>query len=113
MQIGGALNRAGGPNIAFNPATTGFDPSSGSLALTATGGIFKNSSLVLRALSSVGRSTLVNTTNVIPVNGEYTPISNVEEITYLASTTPATRSEEHTSELQSLMRTSYAVLCLK
>src|SRR3546814_6064370 len=26
---------------------------------------------------------------------------------------PATRSEEHTSELPSLMRTSYAVLCLK
>src|SRR3546814_2002597 len=34
-----------------------------------------------------------------------------------AGTTPATRaanrSEEHTSELQSLMRISYAVLCLK
>src|SRR3546814_5010641 len=26
---------------------------------------------------------------------------------------PAGRSEEHTSELQSLMRTSYAVFCLK
>src|SRR3546814_8730758 len=26
---------------------------------------------------------------------------------------PANRSEEHTSELQSLMRTSYAVFCLK
>src|SRR3546814_5900822 len=26
---------------------------------------------------------------------------------------PARRSEEHTSELQSLMRTSYAVFCLK
>src|SRR3546814_1628488 len=26
---------------------------------------------------------------------------------------PFTRSEEHTSELQSLMRTSYAVLCMK
>src|SRR3546814_3789366 len=26
---------------------------------------------------------------------------------------PGTRSEEHTSELQSLMRTSYAVFCLK
>src|SRR3546814_2009846 len=26
---------------------------------------------------------------------------------------PVTRSEEHTSELQSLMRTSYAVSCLK
>src|SRR3546814_10111608 len=29
------------------------------------------------------------------------------------SHTPATRSEEHTSELQSLMRISYAVFCLK
>src|SRR3546814_4783458 len=27
--------------------------------------------------------------------------------------TPAARSEEHTSELQSLMRISYAVFCLK
>src|SRR3546814_1897561 len=27
--------------------------------------------------------------------------------------TPSARSEEHTSELQSLMRTSYAVFCLK
>src|SRR3546814_9507947 len=27
--------------------------------------------------------------------------------------TPGTRSEEHTSELQSLMRISYAVFCLK
>src|SRR3546814_3485780 len=26
---------------------------------------------------------------------------------------PSTRSEEHTAELQSLMRTSYAVFCLK
>src|SRR3546814_9959096 len=30
-----------------------------------------------------------------------------------ASIATATRSEEHTSELQSLMRTSYAVFCLK
>src|SRR3546814_1142183 len=30
-----------------------------------------------------------------------------------APDTPATRSEEHTSELQSLMRISYAVFCLK
>src|SRR3546814_982646 len=30
-----------------------------------------------------------------------------------ALTVPATRSEEHTSELQSLMRISYAVFCLK
>src|SRR3546814_6982651 len=31
----------------------------------------------------------------------------------LAGTLPAKRSEEHTSELQSLMRISYAVFCLK
>src|SRR3546814_9463532 len=31
----------------------------------------------------------------------------------LASTMPSGRSEEHTSELQSLMRISYAVFCLK
>src|SRR3546814_8925038 len=30
-----------------------------------------------------------------------------------AMETPAPRSEEHTSELQSLMRSSYAVFCLK
>src|SRR3546814_9489272 len=31
----------------------------------------------------------------------------------LTISVPDNRSEEHTSELQSLMRTSYAVLCLK
>src|SRR3546814_7138093 len=31
----------------------------------------------------------------------------------LADARPSLRSEEHTSELQSLMRTSYAVFCLK
>src|SRR3546814_2972579 len=34
------------------------------------------------------------------------------DVTSFAHLTP-TRSEEHTSELQSLMRTSYAVFCLK
>src|SRR3546814_4791893 len=33
--------------------------------------------------------------------------------TVSTSTAPAWRSEEHTSELQSLMRISYAVFCLK
>src|SRR3546814_2405232 len=34
-------------------------------------------------------------------------------IDWLRNTRGATRSEEHTSELQSLMRISYAVFCLK
>src|SRR3546814_4982735 len=33
--------------------------------------------------------------------------------TFASTGTPAFRSEEHTSELQSLMRISYAVFCLK
>src|SRR3546814_2811207 len=32
---------------------------------------------------------------------------------YLGANIPGKRSEEHTSELQSLMRNSYAVFCLK
>src|SRR3546814_4593941 len=43
-------------------------------------------------------------------------VEQVDRITMLDSTTLAEmrlRSEEHTSELQSLMRISYAVFCLK
>src|SRR3546814_4401957 len=38
-----------------------------------------------------------------------TPLNNM----FRVATADATRSEEHTSELQSLMRSSYAVFCLK
>src|SRR3546814_4265645 len=41
--------------------------------------------------------------------GRGTPITPVEE----TNTSEGWRSEEHTSELQSLMRISYAVFCLK
>src|SRR3546814_6294679 len=37
----------------------------------------------------------------------------IAQPTLALSTCPTLRSEEHTSELQSLMRTSYAVFCLK
>src|SRR3546814_3417449 len=36
-----------------------------------------------------------------------------QECRLSSATCASTRSEEHTSELQSLMRTSYAVFCLK
>src|SRR3546814_4991995 len=44
----------------------------------------------------------------IPEVAEITP-----EIEAMAGRAPTGRSEEHTSELQSLMRISYAVFCLK
>src|SRR3546814_9501397 len=40
-------------------------------------------------------------------------IAGYSEQIALEQTHPAIRSEEHTSELQSLMRISYAVFCLK
>src|SRR3546814_16415301 len=47
----------------------------------------------------------------------YTLFSSVDVTgqseTIVATVDPARRSEEHTSELQSLMRISYAVFCLK
>src|SRR3546814_5023269 len=47
----------------------------------------------------------------IPVHFAYAHDINVETVSLRASMTD--RSEEHTSELQSLMRISYAVYCLK
>src|SRR3546814_1436005 len=45
---------------------------------------------------------------------DYFPLSPaVGAVLYLSGGNPELRSEEHTSELQSLMRTSYAVFCLK
>src|SRR3546814_2134901 len=41
------------------------------------------------------------------------PLGLSSEILRSESSMPTTRSEEHTSELQSLMRISYAVFCLK
>src|SRR3546814_5557704 len=38
---------------------------------------------------------------------------NLDNVTITVTREPTARSEEHTSELQSLMRTSYAVFCLK
>src|SRR3546814_1018151 len=39
--------------------------------------------------------------------------SDILNVTYLTGYGLGSRSEEHTSELQSLMRISYAVFCLK
>src|SRR3546814_9740354 len=43
------------------------------------------------------------------IRDHYKPVGQGDEV----PTAPVTRSEEHTSELQSLMRISYAVFCLK
>src|SRR3546814_5225159 len=49
-------------------------------------------------------------TNLSPSPSDSALVAEVER---RARTSSSTRSEEHTSELQSLMRLSYAVFCLK
>src|SRR3546814_1274710 len=51
-------------------------------------------------------------TPTVPSARETSARQNGEHQTYRGGT-PRPRSEEHTSELQSLMRISYAVFCLK
>src|SRR3546814_9501519 len=57
------------------------------------------------------RNVLCAAKSTTPVHNEATP--NTPTAHAAPRATPAARSEEHTSELQSLMRISYAVLCLK
>src|SRR3546814_6996271 len=57
------------------------------------------------------RSPVVQKLTPVFVNGVESPNPGMEGT--ITSNASAGRSEEHTSELQSLMRISYAVLCLK
>src|SRR3546814_10069759 len=51
---------------------------------------------------------------VFILNNEYMGmVRQWQELTYASRYAESYRSEEHTSELQSLMRISYAVFCLK
>src|SRR3546814_7133987 len=51
--------------------------------------------------------------SVAPPSASPTAAPERHPVALSASWSPFTRSEEHTSELQSLMRISYAVFCLK
>src|SRR3546814_6590612 len=48
-----------------------------------------------------------------PLYDDYDAYRRVSAVNYVKNAKTPTRSEEHTSELQSLMRISYAVFCLK
>src|SRR3546814_8692982 len=55
----------------------------------------------------------VATWPVMTTIGTESSIASAMPVTRLDAPGPEVRSEEHTSELQSLMRISYAVYCLK
>src|SRR3546814_7360512 len=65
----------------------------------------------LRALLSAGQDTNPDFDASGPTPQRSAVID--EPVAQVQPETPQSRSEEHTSELQSLMRISYAVFCLK
>src|SRR3546814_4308261 len=94
---------------------SGYTPTNGAapmnLALDLSGSTQYGDTFSLNSLKQDGYATGSLTTVEITAggvvqarytNGQATPLGQI-----------ALRSEEHTSELQSLMRTSYAVFCLK
>src|SRR3546814_5874829 len=63
---------------------------------------------------TVTRSSSIRSRSPTPTSGVPSERSNVVVVESVhEGSVPAARSEEHTSELQSLMRISYAVFCLK
>src|SRR3546814_6574813 len=74
---------------------------------------------ILAMIERGTKGSIVNTASVagvvgVPMHGEYVGAKHaVVGLTRVAAADYGKRSEEHTSELQSLMRISYAVFCLK
>src|SRR3546814_8306994 len=109
--------------------------SSGSLVSSASRppcgiekGLWLNSTLPASSSSNIGKSTIQQKRKAFfsrrssssprrlrtwPASFAAASALSQEKKTASPSFRPATRSEEHTSELQSLMRISYAVFCLK
>src|SRR3546814_2114536 len=87
------------------------------VAVLAVGVFLAATCAIMAVLPSVGRSRGdVGTDDNLLFFGIFTSLSEAEfsdRMMALVSDDDALRSEEHTSELQSLMRISYAVFCLK
>src|SRR3546814_10454464 len=83
-----------GKHLLFGEVTPRFDADDGHETLLCTGIPGDETSFVVGKFNRVGADLIRNTGTLDEFGG-------------------GPRSEEHTSELQSLMRISYAVLCLK
>src|SRR3546814_9657476 len=88
-------------------------PASNEAWFTKPGAAFPPSKMRLRSLGASGRLGVVD--EVVPASAGNASVRRSTKFTCSAISSLVTivRSEEHTSELQSLMRISYAVFCLK
>src|SRR3546814_7459200 len=78
-------------------------------ALTAPASQFANWRNCVSELSAPPAPAASHHASAAPLD----PLFNPRSIALVGATERSVRSEEHTSELQSLMRISYAVFCLK
>src|SRR3546814_6197189 len=92
-----------GKHLLFGEVTPRFDADDGHETLLCTGIPGDETSFVVGKFNRVGADLIRNTGTLDEFGGG--PADRRSETTK--------RSEEHTPELQSLMRTSYAVFCLK
>src|SRR3546814_4460120 len=69
--------------------------------------------LVTFALAQVSRDVIFQDTRIYGLGGVKVGRLEIFGVDFVGDEAFAVRSEEHTSELQSLMRISYAVFCLK
>src|SRR3546814_10403602 len=72
-----------------------------------------NRALIHASIQTSGSSGLACSTLAVSMQAEGAIILSIQPCQYSLGNTTKWRSEEHTSELQSLMRISYAVFCLK
>src|SRR3546814_1145163 len=92
----------------FRSVLSGGLPNDDSVQMNTPGRGALGSSVNLRGLGSGGTLVLLNGHRLAPSSG----IGDFVDISMIPASA-LERSEEHTSELQSLMRISYAVFCLK
>src|SRR3546814_5220838 len=97
------------------PPASGGDGAGGVATITLAGTIAETSSLAAVATGNGGDGAgfyVYNGTPAVAGDGG-DGAGGLATVNMIAGTLITTRSEEHTSELQSLMRISYAVFCLK
>src|SRR3546814_1363469 len=93
-------------------------PNAGAVAAVADqlGALYQKAAGIARALAAIMHDGAVGAAAAllqhVAADDRMVPVRQIDVVVRVAAAIDQPRSEEHTSELQSLMRISYAVFCL-